>query len=921
LNLFIKFWLVLNVVLGMSLAWAQAPALAFFYGPQPPWAELQAFDLVVVDPDHVPRPDAVGLALPHTRLAAYVALGEVQPTRAYAAALPQGWLVGDNAAWGSRLVDQSQPDWPGFVADQIIQPLWQRGYRSFFLDTLDSYQLIAKTPEARAAQEAGMVAVIQTLRQRFPGIRLIFNRGFEILPQVYRDVDMVVAESLFRGFDATRQQYTEVSQADRDWLLGQLNQVRQTYRLPVAVVDYVPAHEREQARDTARQISALGFTPWVATPDLASLGVGSIEVMPRKVLLVHSTANEFDLRLDAPVRLTSLPLNYLGYTIELVASDALPQGVLQGRYAGVVLWLTSGASADEQQRLKPWLTQQVQDRVPLAVVGPPDFLLEGEMAGLLGWRVGTAATPEGDVVVEHTSDLIGFEAPPRPEPVALTPLTLQQGQSWLTLRQGTNTQVAAAQTPWGGYVLERFAVQTMPGDGGERWVIDPFAFFQRALRLPPMPVPDVSTESGRRMFLVHMDGDGFVSRSELPGNPLAGEVVRDRVVKRYRLPMTLSVIEAELSPQGLYPALSAQAERVAQDIFAQPHVAIASHSYSHPFNWGKAVGSTGNPQTTENYYLPLPGYRFDLEREITGSVQYIQQRLAPPAKRVEMFLWTGDCIPGSDALALTRRLGLLNMNGGDTLATRSQPSLTRVDGLGVAHRGGFQVFAPNQNENVYTNLWTGPFYGYQRVIETFELTEQPRRLKPMNIYFHSYIATKAAGLGSLEKVFSYAMAQPNTPVHTTDYARKVLDFQSLAVARTATGWRIRGAGDVRTLRLPTSLGWPDLSASSAVAGFAPGRDGLYVHLDAAQAELVTRMDEPRQPRLVSANARIESAEPGRLRWALRGYVPLSFTLANAQNCRVQLDGRVVTPVKRQGNFSDYETKDHVAGTLEAICQP
>ena len=28
----------------------------------------------------------------------------------------------------------------------------------------------------------------------------------------------------------------------------------------------------------------------------------------------------------------------------------------------------------------------------------------------------------------------------------------------------------------------------------------------------------------------------------------------------------------------------------------------------------------------------------------------------------------------------------------------------------------FQVYAPMQNENVYTNNWTGPFYGFERVI-------------------------------------------------------------------------------------------------------------------------------------------------------------------------------------------------------------
>lgn len=79
--------------------------------------------------------------------------------------------------------------------------------------------------------------------------------------------------------------------------------------------------------------------------------------------------------------------------------------------------------------------------------------------------------------------------------------------------------------------------------------------------------------------------------------------------------MAISVIEAELSPKGLYPQFSAQAESVAREIFSAPHVEMASHSYSHPFNWRKAsAGSDG-----EAYNLRLPGYQFDLQREIDPS--------------------------------------------------------------------------------------------------------------------------------------------------------------------------------------------------------------------------------------------------------------------------------------------------------------
>lgn len=58
------------------------------------------------------------------------------------------------------------------------------------------------------------------------------------------------------------------------------------------------------------------------------------------------------------------------------------------------------------------------------------------------------------------------------------------------------------------------------------------------------------------------------------------------------------------------------------------------------------------------------------------------------------------------------------MNGGDTSITDNVPTLTEVGPLGITKNGFLQVYAPITNENIYTSLWKGPFYGYQRVLQT-----------------------------------------------------------------------------------------------------------------------------------------------------------------------------------------------------------
>ena len=911
-------------LVGAQAAVPAAPTLtsvAFFYGEQTPWDELRAFDLAVIEPDHLPAgplPDLGG-----TRLAAYVALGEVQPSRDYAARIPKEWLRGENSAWGSSLIDQAQPGWPAFFAEQVVGPLWQRGLRTFFVDTLDSYHLFTRTAEERAVQEAGMVAVIRELVRRYPGIRFVFNRGFEILPQTQQWVDAVAAESLYRRYQVEEKSYGEVPVADRTWLLERLNEVRQRYQLPVIAIDYVPAGQRELARETAQRIMAQGFIPWVATPELDTLGLSSVEVMPRRVLVVHSpTANEYIQREIPPVLFGSMPLQYLGYVPDFVDVRQLPSYPLAGRYAGIVLWLERSPEAVEREQLLNWLGRQVDDALPLVLVNQIDFLLDSPLARRLKLNAESATRNAAPVSIETQHEIMGYEIRPRPAADGFYPLAPEGGTPLLTLRRGEQRQVAAALTPWGGYVMYPYATITLPGNEiGNRWVINPFELFRQGLQQPLMPVPDVSTESGRRMLLIHMDGDGWVSRSEMPGNKIAGEVLLERVVKTYPVPMTISVIEAETSPQGLFPGLSALAEKTAREVFKAPNVAIATHSYSHPFKWGMlARGEAG----TEARNLRLPNYEFSLEREIQGSVRYIETRLAPPGKKVQMFLWTGDCIPGADAVGMAYQAGLYNMNGGDTTATLAHPTMTQVEGLGLARGAYYQVFAPNQNENVYTNEWTGPYYGFERVIETYEFTEKPRRLKPINLYFHTYLLTKRAGMLSFDRIMQYALRQEITPVHAADYARKVLDFQNYVVARTPTGWRLRGAaaGALRTLRVPAALGTPDLAQSRAVAGYRDGAEGRYVHLAGNTAELVLAPGEPAQPRLLSANARISAYEaaPGRQRWTFAGEVALEFTLADAAACRVRAAGRELQPVRRDRNLLHYALPSHAAGTIEAICQ-
>ena len=263
-----------SCLLAYGCSMALPPSTAFFYGSPVPVLALSKFDRVVVEAENVK--DLAGLRVEGADIFAYVSVGEAEGWRATSSALPRELFMGNNVAWHSRIADLTQPGWRDYLIEQRMARLWDEGYRAFFLDTLDSYQMALKDPEAQDAQAKALVEIIRAIHRRFPGVQLLFNRGFAVLSEAGPLAVGLVAESLFERWNPMEQAYESVSEKDRDWLLARLKQARDCHDLAVTVIDYVPADQPELARETARKIAAQGFAAWVSTPglDMIALGAG-----------------------------------------------------------------------------------------------------------------------------------------------------------------------------------------------------------------------------------------------------------------------------------------------------------------------------------------------------------------------------------------------------------------------------------------------------------------------------------------------------------------------------------------------------------------------------------------------------------------------------------------------------------------------
>lgn len=249
---------------------------AFFYGHSVPVDSLSQYKQVVVEPENMSKENLDFLNAKGVKVFAYISIGEVNRTRSWYSDIPKKWFAGNHEAWGSDIVDLTNEGWHDFLVDQYMTTLWNQGYRGFFFDTLDSYHKTSVEFEDKLTQERALITLITRIHEHFPGVDLIFNRGFEVLPAVGQYATALAAESLFQGWDQSKQEYAKVSESDREWLLNKLKEAKKRYKFQIIVIDYVDPDNKELTQKTSKEISRLGFTPWVANPALNMIGVGPL---------------------------------------------------------------------------------------------------------------------------------------------------------------------------------------------------------------------------------------------------------------------------------------------------------------------------------------------------------------------------------------------------------------------------------------------------------------------------------------------------------------------------------------------------------------------------------------------------------------------------------------------------------------------
>jgi polysaccharide biosynthesis protein PelA len=682
------------------------------------------------------------------------------------------------------------------------------------------------------------------------------------------------------------------------------------------------AHQRRRGSPVAYVVAVLAVAvtcaaiALVTTRPTRALDVEfSGRTIVRTVLALYDSKQEGPPHQSRLHKLAEMPLNHLGFSIEYRDVNApLPAPKDLANYRALVTWFVE--PLERPAAYIEWLEQATATGLRFVMLGEIAPKENDEMVPAINRILAPLGLAHGGTFVDLTyrskvmsqDTMIGFEQK-LDKALPGFPLMIRrnaEARAHLVIDAETPTghqqAIVVATSERGGFAAQNYTVVLEPNTDRLGWIINPFEFFAKSMGTERFPIPDVTTVSGRRLYISQIDGDGWNNLSEVEGyrQMLSAEVVARELIEPFPdLPVSIGLIAGDVNPiLGGVAAGGAIARR----LYALPQVEVASHTHTHPYNWnffetydrgaeekmiksyrspdqplreritsaiaraaGKRVlnqrydpfvaGSDDLPRT----YLRAP---FSLELEVNGALK-ISENFAPKGKRAKLYLWSGDATPFEGAIAATRAIGVRNMNGGDSRFDPEFPSVAYVPPISRPAGQQRQIYAVNSNENTYTNDWTGPYNGQAMLVHTLRNTETPRRLKGFDLYYHMYSGEKQSALNAVRELLKLARSSQVIPMDASQYAAIADDFFATTIEQTSLfQWTIKNRGALATVRFEDADQLAlDTASSIGVLGANRHQGTLYISLDPAVPQPVVALRSRESAELVAQSPSLVPNEP------------------------------------------------------------
>ncbi len=230
-------------------------------------AELSQYDVAVMHSPQMAVSDIAKLNELGVVTAGYITVGEDDEMRVGDGTGPDGkasWYFDrdadgkpdQNGIWKSWYANADDPNWRADRVKEAKRLVEEEGYDGIFLDTIDTAQLYPETAD-------GMVQLVADLREALPDSPIILNQGFKLFDRLAPMADGLMLESFTATYDFEAAEYKLNSPASLDAHTRNVNATLQPvlvdYPMPIFVLDYARATDRENIRIAADRAATFGY--------------------------------------------------------------------------------------------------------------------------------------------------------------------------------------------------------------------------------------------------------------------------------------------------------------------------------------------------------------------------------------------------------------------------------------------------------------------------------------------------------------------------------------------------------------------------------------------------------------------------------------------------------------------------------------
>lgn len=194
--------------------------------------KLKKFDVIVIDSVDVPSKKFVKkLQRTGVKVLGYMNVGQAEVYRDYWDSLDKKVILGEDPNWpGNYYVNANDVEWHDVILNQEIPDILIQGnFDGLVLDMLDVVDIYPET-------KPGMISLIHKMREQYPDLLIVPNRGFAILDEIYSYIDAFKYEEMCSKYNFKKKKYVYVNDKAEQKIL---KWVLKKKKMTVLVLDHV----------------------------------------------------------------------------------------------------------------------------------------------------------------------------------------------------------------------------------------------------------------------------------------------------------------------------------------------------------------------------------------------------------------------------------------------------------------------------------------------------------------------------------------------------------------------------------------------------------------------------------------------------------------------------------------------------------